>query len=54
MKEELMKVTCDPQCGFMVQSHDKKELIGIVKNHVKNMHKKNITDEDVMKMAKKV
>jgi predicted small metal-binding protein len=54
MKEELMKVSCDPECGFMVQSHDKKELIGIVKNHLKNMHKMKATDEDVIKKIEKV
>ena len=50
----MMRVSCEPECGFMVQTHDKKELVGIVKAHVKNMHKKNISEADVMKMAKTV
>ncbi len=44
-----MKVSCDPECGFMVQSHNKGELIKIVKGHVKDIHKMNTTDLDVIK-----
>ena len=31
MAEELKKVECDPTCGFMVRTHDEKELVEIVK-----------------------
>ena len=24
--QTLMKVSCDPECGFMMQDHDEKEL----------------------------
>jgi predicted small metal-binding protein len=50
----LKEVTCDPSCGFMVRSHDEKELTEIVKSHAKNAHNMSITDNDVkakMKVA---
>ncbi len=47
MGEKLHRVSCDPECGFMVQSHDEKELMGIVKEHTKKMHKMKVSDKDV-------
>ena len=54
MPEKLMRITCDPKCGFMVQSHNKDELYKIVKGHMKNIHNKDATDADVKKMVKMV
>lgn len=48
----LKSVTCDPTCGFMVRSHDEKELISMVKEHSKNIHNKDLTDKEVMAMMK--
>ena len=53
MKKEghkMMSVSCDPACGFMVKSHDEKELVAIVKSHAKMHHNKDVTDKDVMGM----
>lgn len=50
----LKSVSCDPSCGFMVQSHNEKELISMVKMHVKNVHHKVISDKDVKAMIKTV
>lgn len=36
MKQPLMKADCE--CGFMVQSHDEKEIIGVVQSHAKSIH----------------
>jgi predicted small metal-binding protein len=47
MDQKLMKVSCEPECGFAIQSHDEKELIGFVENHVKHSHKMNISDKEV-------
>ncbi len=44
---ELKSVSCDPQCGFMVQSHDEKELTDIVIAHAKKAHNMDITANDV-------
>jgi len=45
-------VTCDPTCGFMVRSHNDKELTSIVITHAKNAHDKTMTEKDVAAMAK--
>jgi len=50
----LKSVACDPSCGFMVQSHNEKELISMVKMHAKKMHNKVLTDKDVKAMMKTV
>jgi predicted small metal-binding protein len=49
---KLKKVECDPQCGFVVQSHDEKEVIEVAKQHAKKAHQMDITDNDVKKMMK--
>ena len=55
MKKEagsLKSVSCDPSCGFMVRSHDEKEIVSVVKAHAKKVHKMNMTDKQVMDMMK--
>jgi predicted small metal-binding protein len=54
-KEEthaLKSVSCAPDCGFMVRSHDESELMSIVKDHAKRAHHKDLTDADVKGMMK--
>jgi predicted small metal-binding protein len=41
---QLHSVSCVPECGFRVQSHDTKELISIVKAHAKKAHNKESRD----------
>jgi predicted small metal-binding protein len=45
---ELKKVECD--CGFEVKDHAEKELIDIVKMHVKNTHQQDVSDSEVKDM----
>jgi predicted small metal-binding protein len=52
MAETLKKVECDPKCGFMVRSHDEKEMIEIVIQHAKKSHKMTITEKDIKVMMK--
>lgn len=55
MAGELKKVECDPKCGFMVQSHDEKELIEMASQHGKKFHPKEtagMTASDVQKLIK--
>ncbi len=47
MTQKMMKIDCDPACGFMIKSHDEKELIEIVKAHAKKVHNMTVTDKDV-------
>ena len=52
MAEKLKKVECDPKCGFLVQSHDEKEVVEIAKQHAKKSHNMTITEKDVKGMMK--
>ncbi len=55
MENKLMKITCDPMCGFAVQSHKESELIDMAMTHVKNNHPdNNYSKDDVKGMIKKV
>jgi predicted small metal-binding protein len=51
-KPGLKSVSCDPDCGFMVRSHDESEIISLVKEHAKKQHSKDVTDKEVMAMMK--
>ncbi len=48
----LKSVSCDPVCGFMVRSHDEKELSAIVIEHSKTHHNKIITEKEVKEVMK--
>ena len=52
MAEKLKKVECDPKCGFIVRSHDEKEIIDIAISHAKMFHKMDISAKDVKGMMK--
>ena len=52
MGEKLKKIECDPKCGFLVQSHDEKEIVEIAMQHAIKAHKMNITEKDVKDMVK--
>jgi predicted small metal-binding protein len=51
-KSGLKSVSCAPECGFMVRSHDEKELSAIVIEHAKTHHNKTVTEKDVKAMMK--
>lgn len=51
-KHVLKSVSCDPECGFLVRSHDEKELSAIVIEHAKTHHDKVITEKDVKGIMK--
>jgi predicted small metal-binding protein len=52
MAEKLKKIECDPKCGFMVQSHDEKEVIEIAKEHAKKFHNMTLSEKDAKSMMK--
>ncbi|MCL5023234.1 MAG: DUF1059 domain-containing protein [Nitrospirae bacterium] len=52
MEENLKKVECDPACGFMIKSHDEKEIIETVRQHAKRYHKKAVSEKEVKEMMK--
>jgi predicted small metal-binding protein len=53
MTTTLKKIECDPKCGFMVTSHDEKEIIEIATQHAKKFHNLTaITEKDIRGMMK--
>jgi predicted small metal-binding protein len=53
MKSKLKKLECDPVCGFMIRSHDEKELVEVALEHAKKFHKEmKVTEKDVKAMIK--
>jgi len=54
MENKLMRITCDPVCGFMVQSHNEKEVIDMSKMHMKKIHKQKVTDKEARAMMEEV
>ncbi len=52
MAGTFKKVECDPARGFMVKSHDEKELIEIVRQHAKKSHNLSVTDKDIKEKMK--
>ena len=47
MAEQPKKIECDAECGFMVRSHDEKELVEVALQHVKKIHNLAVNDEDM-------
>jgi predicted small metal-binding protein len=47
---ELKKIECEPKCGFMVRSHDEKELIAFAVDHAKQQHSMSVSVEEARKM----
>lgn len=52
MAEKLKQVECDPKCGFLVRSHNEKELTDMVIQHAKNQHNKTLSEKDATAMIK--
>ncbi len=51
-KSALKEVECDPKCGFLIRSHDEKEVVEIAMRHAKKYHDMTITEKDVKDMMK--
>lgn len=49
MHNNLKKISCNPECGFAIQSHDEREVLGVAMSHVKKAHRLDATEKD-MKM----
>ncbi len=48
----LKKIECDPTCGFMIRSHDERELIDVVTQHAKKSHNMSISEKEVKEKIK--
>ena len=52
MAGPLYSVSCDPDCGFMIRSHDQKEVSDAAIKHMMKAHNKKVTAKDVKGMMK--
>jgi predicted small metal-binding protein len=52
MTEKLKQVECEPKCGFLIRSHNEKELVEIAIQHAKKAHSMVITEKEVRTMLK--
>lgn len=47
MTIKLKRASCDPTCGFMIQSHNEQEIISVVKMHAQKAHSMKVSDSEV-------
>jgi predicted small metal-binding protein len=50
----LKSITCDPGCGFMIQSRDEKEVLSVTRSHAKKVHHMDLTEKKAREMMKTV
>jgi predicted small metal-binding protein len=43
----LKKLSCDPSCGFEIQSHDAAEIKKFAAEHAKKSHKMTVTGKQL-------
>jgi predicted small metal-binding protein len=46
----IKKITCDPECGFAVQSHDEPEVLRMASEHVEKVHGKKVPEKELRDM----
>jgi predicted small metal-binding protein len=51
MEQQLFEIDCDPECGFVVRSHDRDEVKKFAKEHVKMVHSKDTSDKELEEMV---
>jgi predicted small metal-binding protein len=51
-KETTYTVPCETPCDFTVKSHDKKEVVTVVKAHAKSHHNMDMADKEIEAMIK--
>jgi len=47
MNEELKLIQCDDKCGFLLRSHDEKEVVELARVHMKNKHNMTLSDAEI-------
>jgi predicted small metal-binding protein len=50
MKGDLKKIECAPKCGFMVRSHDEKEIVELAIQHAKKSHNETLSEKEAKEM----
>jgi len=54
MAKEIDCKSAGMNCPFMLRTESENELVNFAQQHVKNVHKSNISRADVLKMARNV
>ncbi|OGG07659.1 hypothetical protein A2872_01725 [Candidatus Gottesmanbacteria bacterium RIFCSPHIGHO2_01_FULL_42_12] len=45
--QKLYRISCEPECGFAVQSHDREETKDFAASHLADKHDMEITDKEL-------
>jgi len=54
MAKEIECKSAGIDCPFKLRTESDDELVSFAQQHVKKMHKKDVSKADILKMAKKV
>ncbi len=54
MTKEIECKSAGINCPFMLRSENDDELVSFSQQHVKKVHKKDVSRQDILKMAKNV
>jgi len=54
MAKEVNCKSAGIDCPFMLRTENEDELVSFTQQHVKKMHKKDVSKADILKMAKNV
>ncbi len=54
MAKEIECKSAGIDCPFMLRTESDDELVSFAQQHVKKTHKKDVSRQDILKMAKKV
>ncbi len=49
---DLWKVECDPDCGFLIRSHDRNELVNAATFHTKQIHSMDLPPAEIENLIK--
>lgn len=52
MNTKIKMIECDPDCGFMIKSHDENEVVAVAKEHVNTKHDMDVDDAEMRKKMK--
>ncbi|MBS3077339.1 DUF1059 domain-containing protein [Candidatus Pacearchaeota archaeon] len=53
--QSLKEISCDPVCGFMIRSHEEREVLDGAVKHVKHAHPDmKLTEKDIKTKMKTV
>ena len=51
-KDKVYTGACPPSCGFSVKSHDRAEVVAMLKEHGKTHHNMTLSDKEADKLIK--